>query len=521
MFEKIIFNIDCSFKVVDIFVNKNDLIKNEINLMILENDHFYVDCFSCFFGIVKKIIVNVGDTIKNGDILIFVDLKNEGEFYKSSFGNLLKSSNNKINNNFKISRKIFLPDLGFKNSEVTDIFVKEKNFVKNGDTLIVIENDKVSVEIPSICSGIVRNILVKIGDFISSGNILLTLYVDSFDLIILKNSNKKLISDKKKSNNLEKQKKLKTTKNKKKDLIFNYAPSVKRLADQFSVNLNFICGTGLKKRIVRSDVINYIKNCVLNYKNINNNLNVNNNDKIYDINNDDDVSYVNLNNIKKKIIVNLSKSWSNIPHVTQFGEIDISNLNKFRKIVNLKLLNECSKFKLTLLIFVIKTLSKILIEMPIFNSSVSDNLKNIILRKYINIGIVVNTSLGLFIPVIYDVKKKSILELAEELNYIKIMLRSGKYDSCNFKKNSFTISNLGYYVSGKFTPIINRNESAILGLSKSYLKPVWNSNLSIFEPKLYLPLSLSYDHRIINGVDAAKFINLLVYYLSNISNLLL
>ncbi len=519
MYKNIVFNINDSFKVVDIFVKENDLINDNVNFFLLENDLFYIDCYFCFLGFVKKIMVSKGDDVKNKSMLMLVDLQNVDEFSNLNINyNFDIFKKGIVKDNFKFSKKIFLPDVGFDNSEIVDILVKEGSLVKDNDVFMVIENSKVSVEIPSVFSGVVNNIFVHVGDVISAGCLLLTLYIDNINSFYLSRNNDQKKVNFQKGISYENQDLLIKDVNdlQKNNVVINFSPSVRKLADLFSVNLNFVKGTGLKNKILRCDVINYIKNIILKYsdKDLKNNYG-----SIFK-ENEDNFSYISVNKVKEKNIFNLCKSWSNIPHVTQFSEVDISNLNKLREDMNLKLSNESKKIKLTLLVFLVKILSRVLLEIPIFNSFLSDNKKKIIIRKAVNIGVVINTDLGLFVPVLYNVEKKGFIELSEELNFIKIMVRSGKYNACNFKNSSFTISNLGGYVEGCFTPIINNSEVAILGVSKSYVKPIWNFKLSIFEPKLYLPLSLSYDHRVINGVESAKFINLFIYYLSNIFNLL-
>ncbi|WAI17972.1 2-oxo acid dehydrogenase subunit E2 [Buchnera aphidicola] len=385
--------------------------------------------------------------------------------------------------------EVKMPDIGLDEVEVIEILVKLNEEVKIEQGLITVEGEKSSMEIPSPISGVVKKINVKIGDKVSTNTIIMIFTTDVVSF------------DNRKKENTDIPKKVSELNVDIKKNIVHATPSVRRLARDLNINLNNIIGSGRKNRILKDDIELYTKNTV-------NNLN------------ELKIEKVKINVLQKTVGNNLYNNWINIPHVTQFDEVNITTLEDFRKKYN----NEEHKKNInytnvTILIFIIKAVSHALLKFPIFNSSLSLDKKTIIFKKYINIGVAVDVKNGLLVPVLKNVNKKSITSLSSELILLSNKAHNNKLNKLDMKDSCFTISNLGGIGGSWFTPIINSPEVAILGVSKAVIKPIWNG--VEFAPSLILPLSLSYDHRVINGADAARFISFLNKLLSDIRLLMM
>ena len=356
------------------------------------------------------------------------------------------------------------------------------------------------MEIPAPFSGKVTSLAVKIGDKIATGELILTLESDSDQAEDTANktaapSNSETIES---SNiDIEAPKKEAT----KKEITLttdsnsHASPSIRKLARELGVSLSKIKGTGKKGRILEDDLKSFVKQIVIHGDTGN------------------EVEVVPLSKIKKISGKRLLNSWSSIPHVTQFDEVNIEQLEKFRKHQKER------NIKLSPLIFIMKAVVQVLKRHPNFNASLDETGENLIIKKYFNLGIAVDTPNGLVVPVVRDVGKKSLVELAEELTDISSRAREGQLQASEMKGAGFTISSLGGIGGTQFTPIINAPEVAILGVSRTQIKPVWNG--SSFEPTAIIPLALSYDHRVIDGAEGAKFMAELNQVLSNIMEMLL
>ncbi|XZR53231.1 MAG: 2-oxo acid dehydrogenase subunit E2 [Enterobacteriaceae bacterium] len=397
--------------------------------------------------------------------------------------------------------EIKIPDIGKGEFEVTEIFVKVGDIIKQNQSLITIESDKTSLEIPSINSGIIKKIKVNIGDKVKT-NSLIVIIENNDNIINIKNKNYL---------NLNKQEILEESEIKKETYA---SPLIRSLSRKFNIDLNKIKGTGLKGRITKEDIDLYILNKNVNNFDINNNISTNINSN--EINNNKKFKISNLQILSGK---NLLKNWLTIPHVTIFDKIDITDLEIFRlkqnKIFNIKKI----KIKITLLVFIIKAVEIALKEMPKFNSSLSEDKKYLKFKKNINIGIAVETKKGLLVPVIKKIKNNTITEIAKLLIEISNKARNGLLNTNEMNDGSFTISSLGHLGTKYFTPIINAPEVSILGISKSSIESIWDKTK--FIPKLILPVSLSFDHRVIDGADGTRFINKIKYILSDIRNLII
>ncbi|MGL6176379.1 MAG: dihydrolipoyllysine-residue acetyltransferase, partial [Vibrionaceae bacterium] len=298
------------------------------------------------------------------------------------------------------------------------------------------------------------------------------------------------------------------------------SPVVRRLAREFGVDLSKVVPTGLKNRIQKQDVQQYIKAALAQLSNgpsasSNNGLSLLPWPKV-DFTQFGEIESVPLSRIKKLSGANLARNWAMIPHVTQFDEADITGLEAFRQEQNSQ---KGAQIKLTPLVFILKAVAKALQQFPEFNASLSDDGQDLLLKKYINIGVAVDTPAGLVVPVINDVPAKGVVQLSLELAQLSQKARDGKLARTDLQGGCFTISSLGGVGGTAFTPIINAPEVAILGVSKSQHKPVWNGHE--FTPRLMLPLSLSFDHRVIDGVQGARFITYLNQCLSDLRLLLL
>ena len=402
-------------------------------------------------------------------------------------------------------KNVELPDIGdFDAVDIIEVLVKVGDSVNENDSIITLETDKATMEIPAPFAGKVTAISVKVGDKVAKGDLILTLESESensddaeeiSDTLLTvsqvsKNSASEVVSNSVKKNETpEKEISLKP------DADYHASPSIRKLARELGVSLSGINGTGKKGRILEEDLKSYVKSLIENGAEV------------------EEVEVIPLSRIKKLSGKHLSKCWSTIPHVTQFDEVNIDQLEKFRTHQKEK------NIKLSPLVFILKAVVQVLKRHPNFNASLDETKENLVLKKYFNIGIAVDTPNGLVVPVIKDVGKKSLMELSEELAEISLRAKKGKLDSSEMKGAGFTISSLGGIGGTQFTPIINAPEVAILGVSRTQIKPVWDG--SSFKPTAMIPLALSYDHRVIDGAEGARFMAELNQVLSNIMEMLL
>lgn len=391
--------------------------------------------------------------------------------------------------------EIKVPDIGAEKVEVTEILVNVGDLVTLEEGLITVEGQKASMEIPASINGVVKEIKVSVGNIVNTGDVMMV-----FEVQDNVNLNSPTLEEEKKLYNIE------NDENKKKLDEIHATPLIRRLARKLDISLQNVKGTGPKNRILKEDLKKYNKNSFtkddVDYSNNYSNLNDKN-----EILKETDQSFQNikLNHVQIISGKNLSQSWRQIPHVTHFYESDITELDKFRKKCNIKYQDDTVNIKLTVLVFIIKIVSKALQEFPRFNSSISNDQKTLIIKKHINIGIAVNTSKGLLVPVLKSIENKNLLDISKELISISKRAREGYLTFSDMQDGCFTISNLGGLGGIGFTPIVNMPEVGILGISKSLIKPIWNKKE--FVPRLILPFSLSYDHRAIDGVYAAHFMD--------------
>jgi pyruvate dehydrogenase E2 component (dihydrolipoamide acetyltransferase) len=438
-------------------------------------------------------------------------------------------------------KNILTPDLGGATDvAVIEILVKPGDKIEADAPIVTLESDKATLEVPSTDAGVVKDIQVKIGDKVSTGSVILTLEAAGAVTKTEKaaepaKKSAKVEEEPVASKKVEKEKveATKTEKNQAKPeeppvltgtlqstSDIHAGPGVRRMARELGVNLTLLAGTGPKDRILKEDVQTYVKSQLAQLQNGGgtNALALPNLPAI-DFSKFGPTETQALSRIKKISGKNLQRNWMMIPHVTQFGEADITNLEEFRKSQKANL--EKQKIKLTPLVFIMKAVVASLKAFPHFNASLDPNGENLIMKNYFHIGVAVDTPDGLVVPVIRNVDQKGLMDLAKELAIVSEKARNKQLMPGDMQGGCFSISSLGGIGGTAFTPIINYPEVAILGVSKSSYKPVYEEETGEFLPRLMLPLSLSYDHRVIDGADGARFIMHLTDMLSDIRNLLM
>ena len=420
-------------------------------------------------------------------------------------------------------KTINLPDYGeFEEVEVIEICVKEGQKVDSEEPILVLETDKAAMEIPSSINGTVNKVLLNVGDKVSIGMPFLDIKPEE---VLSESKEESKTEDLQSIEPIEKKDELPSAVDDAANIMSKYqpqsnvvefkksknnkihsGPATRKLAREFGIDLSEIRGSGPKNRILKEDLHEYVKN-ILKFKN---QQRVNTSQPKIDFSEWGKITKEELTKFQKTSLDNLHSSWINIPHVTQHEEADITKLLKLRNKLNKKY-----KCKVSPLAYVIKATAETLLQFKQMNSSLSSDLSSIIYKEYINIGIAVDTDYGLIVPNVKDVNNKSINEISNEVNEIADLAKKRRLNNNQLTGSSFTISSLSG-VGGKFfTPIINPPEVGILGLSKTY------DSLKLDKLKLQttnqLPLSLSYDHRVINGVYAIKFLNHLIEVLNDLN----
>ncbi|OZB07013.1 MAG: dihydrolipoyllysine-residue acetyltransferase [Idiomarina sp. 34-48-12] len=444
--------------------------------------------------------------------------------------------------------EVTVPDIGSDGEvDVIDVLVSEGDEINAEDGLITLETDKATMDVPSPEAGVVKSVEVKVGDKVKQGSLVIKLETagepvsdaapagsdtqsqgsaDAEKSPAKADSAESAKSEEKSSERKPPVPDHPLDKKSKAEGLAYASPTVRRLAHEFGVDLNNVKGSGRKERIMKEDVQEYVKYELSRPKATASSgvaqgaggLQVIAPPKV-DFSKFGEIEEVPLTRIQKISGPNLHRNWVTIPHVTQFDEADITELEAFRKQENELQAKKKDGVKITPLVFIMKAVAKALREYPVFNSSLAEDGEHLIMKKYVHIGIAVDTPNGLVVPVIRDVDKKGIYELSDELLEISAKARDGKLKAQDMQGGCFSISSLGGIGGTAFTPIVNAPDVAILGVSKSEMKPKWNGK--DFEPRLMLPLSLSYDHRVIDGAVAARFSVYLSAVLSDIRKLVL
>lgn len=426
-------------------------------------------------------------------------------------------------------KEIHVPDIGnATNVDIIEVNVKPGQTIQKEDPLITLESDKATLEIPAPESGVVKEVKVKVGDKVSKGSLILLL--EASDGAAQSAPEKKPEPQQTQAPAAPKAPETKPTPSVTEkpaitaedstfsDTEVHAGPGVRRFARELGVSLDKVMGSGPKSRILKEDVQAFVKSELSRIQSgVSGNMGgALPTAPVVDFTQFGSVEVKPLSKIKKLTGINLHRNWLVVPHVTQFDEADITDLEAFRQ--SQRSVVEKDGIKLTPLVFIMKAVVAALKAYPSFNASLDPNGEQLILKKYFNIGVAVDTPDGLVVPVIRDVDKKGIVELAKELGEISAKARSKALGPADMQGSCFTISSLGGIGGTAFTPIVNVPDVAILGVSKAQMKPVYQDGE--FVPRLMLPLSLSYDHRVIDGAEGARFTTHLSTLLGDIRKLL-
>ncbi|MGI2261400.1 pyruvate dehydrogenase complex dihydrolipoyllysine-residue acetyltransferase [Shewanella sp. GXUN23E] len=517
-------------EVTEVLVAVGDSIAADQSLITVEGDKASMEVPAPFAGVLKEIKVAAGDKVSTGSLIMVFEVAGTPVAGAAPAAASAQAPAPVAQAAVAAGvQDVNVPDIGGDEVEVTEVMVAVGDRVEADQSLITVEGDKASMEVPAPFAGIVKEIKVSTGDKVSTGSLIMTFTVEgsapAAPAAVV--SAPVVASAPQASAAPQAAGAAKGDEGFVANTEYAHAsPVIRRLAREFGVNLAKVKGTGRKGRVVKEDVQTYIKDALKRLESGAASASGNDGAGLgllpwpkVDFAKFGETEVQPLSRIKKISGANLHRNWVMIPHVTQFDEADITELEDFRKSENAAEAKKDSGMKITPLVFIMKAVAKGLEAFPSFNASLSEDGENLILKKYVNIGIAVDTPNGLVVPVVRDVNKKGIHELSRELMEISKKARAGKLTAADMQGGCFTISSLGGLGGTAFTPIVNAPEVAILGVSKSDIKPKWNGKE--FEPRLMLPLSLSYDHRVIDGAEGAKFVTFLSGVLSDIRKLVL
>ncbi|MCL1050570.1 dihydrolipoyllysine-residue acetyltransferase [Shewanella abyssi] len=534
-------------QVIEICVAVGDTLAAEESIITVESDKATMDIPAPFAGVLSELKVAVGDTISEGKLIAMMSTAATSApaaeapvaaaavaaptpapaVVEAPVAAAAPAGATQV-------IEVAVPDIGDASDvEVIEVLVAVGDKIEVDTGLITLETDKATMEVPAPTAGIVKALKVTLGDKVSMGSLVLMLEVGSAAPAASAPAVEAPVATPAPAASAPAQAASKppvphhpSAGTQPKTGAVHASPAVRRLAREFGADLTQVTGSGRKGRILKEDVQAFIKyelsrpkaSAATAVAGGAGGLNVIAAPKV-DFAKFGEVEEVPLSRIQKISGPNLHRNWVTIPHVTQFDEADITEMEAFRKEQNAIAAKKKADYKITPLVFMMKAVAKALAEFPVFNSSLSADGESLIKKKYFHIGVAVDTPNGLMVPVVRDVDKKGIVELSRELMDISLRARDGKLKSADMQGSCFTISSLGGIGGTAFTPIVNYPDVAILGVSKSEIKPKWNGKE--FEPKLMLPLSLSYDHRVIDGAMAARFSVTLSTILSDIRTLIL
>ncbi|PSW44051.1 pyruvate dehydrogenase complex dihydrolipoyllysine-residue acetyltransferase [Photobacterium leiognathi subsp. mandapamensis] len=507
----------------EIMVSVGDTVEEEQSLITVEGDKASMEVPAPFAGTVKEIKIVEGDKVSTGSLIMVFEVAGSAPAAAPVAQAVAPAPAAPA---ASAAKEVNVPDIGGDEVEVTEIMVSVGDTVEEEQSLITVEGDKASMEVPAPFAGTVKEIKIAEGDKVSTGSLIMVFEVAGAAPAAAPVAQAQAAAPAPAAAPAKAEAPAATGEFVENNEYAHASPVVRRLAREFGVNLAKVKGTGRKNRVLKEDVQNFVKDAlkrlesgaVASGKGDGAALGLLPWPKV-DFSKFGETEVKPLSRIKKISGANLHRNWVMIPHVTQWDNADITALEAFRKEQNAIEAKKDSGMKITPLVFIMKAAAKALEAFPSFNSSLSDDGESLILKKYVNIGIAVDTPNGLVVPVFKDVNKKGIYELSEELMAVSKKARAGKLTASDMQGGCFTISSLGGLGGTAFTPIVNAPEVGILGVSKSEMKPVWNGKE--FEPRLQLPLSLSYDHRVIDGAEGARFITYLNGCLSDIRRLVL
>ncbi|KGK12720.1 pyruvate dehydrogenase complex dihydrolipoyllysine-residue acetyltransferase [Vibrio navarrensis] len=521
-------------EVTEIMVAVGDSIAEEQSLLTVEGDKASMEVPAPFAGTLKEIKVATGDKVSTGSLVMIFEVAGSGAAAPAPVAAAAATAPAASGAGTPERKEVNVPDIGGDEVEVTEIMVAVGDMVSEEQSLITVEGDKASMEVPAPFAGKVKEIKVAAGDKVSTGSLIMVFEVagtpvaGAAPVAAAAPAQAAAPAAAPKAEAAKPAAAPAATEFEENNDYAHASPVVRRLAREFGVNLSKVKGSGRKSRILKEDVQNYVKEALKRLESGAASAASGKGDGAalgllpwpkVDFSKFGETEIQPLSRIKKISGANLHRNWVMIPHVTQWDNADITELEAFRKEQNAIEAKKDSGMKITPLVFIMKAAAKALEAFPAFNSSLSEDGESLILKKYVNIGIAVDTPNGLVVPVFKDVNKKGIYELSEELAVVSKKARAGKLTAADMQGGCFTISSLGGIGGTAFTPIVNAPEVGILGVSKSEIKPVWNGKE--FAPRLQLPLSLSYDHRVIDGAEGARFITYLNECLSDIRRLVL
>ena len=535
-----------SVDVIELNLTPGDAVELEDSLIVLESDKASMDVPSPFAGSLVKYLVADGATVKVGDAIAEIETgaaeqsaQEEAPVEETSVEEPQQETEPQPAEEAPAAKApaveseqlIVVPDIGSDDEvDLIEISIAIGDQVEEGDTLVVLESDKATMDVPSSHSGKVIKILAAEGDKLRTGSQVAILQVSNAEAeVIAAPAEATAVATEVKSPSVAPAAPVPAAPAPAQTAISAPAvaegstsadvyagPSVRMLARELGVSLEKVSGTGPRGRIQKNDVDSYVKNALNNPASASTGSGIPE-VPVVDFSQFGEIESIKLTKIQKLTGSNMQRNWLNVPHVTQFDDADITELEDFRK--SLKAEGEKRGIRVTPVAFLIKAIAASLHANPEFNRSLAGDGEHVIQKHYINVGMAVDTPRGLMVPVIKDANEKGIWEISEDIMSLAGLARDGKLKPSDMQGGCFTLSSLGAIGGTGFTPIVNAPEVGILGVSKSQMKPVWNG--SEFAPRLTLPLCLSYDHRVINGGDAGRFMTHLVKLLSDIRYLAL
>ena len=504
-----------SVDVIEVSVAIGDEVAEEDSLITLETDKASMEVPSPVAGKVVEIITKVGDKVSQGSLILKVETGATTQAPAQQVAAAQSATEEVVD--------VKVPDIGdYDSVDVIEVSVAIGDEVAEEDSLITLETDKASMEVPSPVAGEVVEIITKVGDKVSQGSLILKVKTKGSAPVAAPSQPAKQESPKQESKPVAPAPAQTNVNEYAVDNSNAHAsPAVRKLARILNVDLSKVKATGRKGRVSKEDCYNYIKHAVTQIQTgkvaaSGSGLDLLD-DPVVDFAKFGEIETQPLTRINKISAKNLHRNWVKIPHVTFYDDADVTDLEEFRK--SKKAFSEKTGIKITPLSFLVKAAAVALQEFPRMNSSLSNDGENLILKKYYNIGFAADTPAGLMVPVIKDADKKGIVEISKDIMELAGKARDGKLGAKDMTGATFTISSIGVLGTTAFTPIINMPEVAIMGVSKTAVKPVWNGKE--FEPRTMLPLSMSADHRVIDGALAAKFLTRYSQILSDLREIIM
>lgn len=508
-----------SVDVIEVSVAVGDEIAEEDSLITLETDKASMEVPSPVAGKVVEIITKVGDKVSQGSLILKVETGASASAPTQAPAQQATSAQPASEEVIDVK----VPDIGdYDSVDVIEVSVAVGDTIAEEDSLITLETDKASMEVPSPVAGEVVEIITKVGDKVSQGSLILKVKTKGAAPVAAPSQPAKQEAPKQESKPLAPAPAQTNVNDYAVDNSNAHAsPAVRKLARILNVDLSKVKATGRKGRVTKEDCYNYIKHAVTQVQTgkvaaSGSGLDLLD-DPVVDFAKFGEIETQPLTRINKISAKNLHRNWVKIPHVTFYDDADVTDLEEFRK--SKKAFSEKTGIKITPLSFLVKAAAVALQEFPRMNSSLSNDGENLILKKYYNIGFAADTPAGLMVPVIKDADKKGIVEISKDIMELAGKARDGKLGAKDMTGATFTISSIGVLGTTAFTPIINMPEVAIMGVSKTAVKPVWNGKE--FEPRTMLPLSMSADHRVIDGALAAKFLTRYCQILSDLREIIM